>query len=80
MNRELLREELAQAEREVCEGEAIVARQRGIVARMAALGGDPRIARELLAAFERTQSLSVADRDRLRKLLTNQRRPSPLSG
>jgi hypothetical protein len=42
------------------------ARQRGIVAELAKDHHDVRFARELLALFETTQALHIADRDRIR--------------
>jgi hypothetical protein len=58
--------ELAMAERHVREGRAHVRSQERIVTRLEALGGDLRMALELLAAFKATLAAHVAHRDRLR--------------
>jgi len=60
---------LAQAERHVSEGEKTIAHQRHIIAQLERDGHDTPAACDLLAIFETTQALHVADRDRLRKEL-----------
>ncbi len=62
-------EHLAQAERHVEQGYAIIARQREIVAALERGGHNAREAIELLADFEDIQKMHVSDRDRLRKAL-----------
>ncbi|MBV9913804.1 MAG: hypothetical protein JOZ93_14570 [Sinobacteraceae bacterium] len=64
-----LKEQLVEAERHISQGERSIARQRRAIARLEASGGDSGQARELLAVFESTQTLTVADRDRIRALL-----------
>ncbi len=58
---------LAQAERHVEQGYAIIARQREIVAALERGGHNTREAIELLADFENIQKTHVSDRDRLLK-------------
>ena len=65
--RALVDEHLAQAERHVLEGEALVARQREIVERLGRGGHDTREAMDLLTQFEETQALHIQERDRLRQ-------------
>jgi HD superfamily phosphohydrolase YqeK len=66
MNRELLREHLAEAQRHVVEGAHHLARQRALIAhlrsehsRLAAAAED------LLKNFEQTHAMHIADRNRL---------------
>ena len=65
MDRSMIREHLAQAERHVSEGERHVARQREIVATLERDGHDTVAARATLTQFEELQAMHVADRDRL---------------
>ena len=70
MDRALIEDHLAQAERHVSEGEGHIARQREIVATLEHDGHDTVAARATLAQFEDVQRLHVADRDRLRRELS----------
>ena len=63
--RALVDEHLAQAERHVTDGEALVARQREIVERLERGGHDTREAMTLLRQLEQAQALHIQERDRL---------------
>lgn len=65
MERAVLLEYSALAERHVVEGARHLSRQREIVAETEAVGRDATLARELLHTFEATQATHVADRNRL---------------
>lgn len=67
MNRQMIVDHLAQAERHVSEGERHLASQRRIVAELERDGHPVEQARELLRLFEDTQAMHIADRDRLRE-------------
>jgi hypothetical protein len=67
----MVEDHLARAERHVTEGEADVARQTKLVAKMEQEGHDTCEARASLALFKEMQELHVADRDRLRKELAD---------
>ncbi len=71
MDRALLQQHLALAERHVVDSQQTVARQREIVAQHDRDGPDPAAqdARRLLAQFEELLAIQIADRDRLRKEL-----------
>jgi hypothetical protein len=71
MDRAMIKRHLAQAERHVLEGERHVARQRQIAASLVEHEVSARLARDLLAQFEKLLALHVADRDRLRAQLAN---------
>ena len=60
---------LAQAERDVLEGERRIARQREIVAELERDGEQSWDATELLRRYEAMQAMHIANRDRLRKEL-----------
>jgi hypothetical protein len=64
-----LYDHLAQAERHVKQGLAIIARQREIIVALERDGHDTADALRLLADFEGIQQMHVADRDRLRSEL-----------
>ncbi len=66
MDRAILEQRLAMAERHVARGEQIVAEQRERVAAMERDGHDSPQSRKLLAQFEAIQAMHIADRDRLR--------------
>ena len=70
MDREVLRAHLAQAEDNVTLGEQHIAKQRALIEKLEGDGHDTVKARELLAVFEETQVLHVADRDRLLRELS----------
>jgi hypothetical protein len=69
MDRWMIETNLAQAERHVAEGSQHVAMQREIVKNLERDGHDTSRARSLLARFEESQTMHIADRDRLRKEL-----------
>ena len=69
MDRAILLERLAQAERHVAEGLQHIARQRTVIANLERHGHDTNQARGLLAQFQSTQALHIADRDQLKKEL-----------
>jgi hypothetical protein len=69
MDRTTISDHLAQAERHVVTGERTLARQRAIVAGLQQDGHDTAQARSLLARFQETQALHIADRDRLHREL-----------
>lgn len=62
----MIHQRLAMAERHVAAGERHVARQQEIIAGLTEDCHETARARALLARFEETQALHVADRDRLR--------------
>lgn len=66
MDRALLMDHLEIAERHVREGRQHIARQKEIIENLHSLGQDTTTAEGLLRAFERTQEMHVADRDRIR--------------
>jgi hypothetical protein len=70
MDRAMIAEHLAQAERHVALGEKDVAEQRERVIILGRDGHDATGAASLLIQFEQLQALHVADRDRLREELT----------
>src|SRR5215472_6956160 len=81
MNRILLLDRLGQAERHIREGERHILRQREIIDELERHGrGQTRtanMAREILLAFEMTQSTHIADRERLiERLLAMRNDPS----
>ena len=65
MDRQILKEHLALAERHVREGAEHVARQRQIIAELERDGHDATEARRMLATFETTQAMHVADLERI---------------
>ena len=71
MDRELLTQHLEMAERHVSQGERHIAQQRELIAQLKRGGHGTRQAIQLLRQFEELQKLHVADRDRLRKELSD---------
>ena len=69
MDRAALEDFLAQIDRQIAEGQGMIAKQGAVVANVA--GKDTRAAKELLKQFESVQALILADRDRLLKELSN---------
>ena len=65
----MLENRLAQAERDVSQGQRHIAQQRELIAKLERDGHDTKQAIELLHQFEQLQEMHVADRDRLRKEL-----------
>jgi hypothetical protein len=66
IGRAALLEHLAQAERHVAEGAAIIARQKSLILELEKDGHDTTSSRSLLRQFEEIQHLHVEDRDRLK--------------
>ena len=66
MDPAFMRRLLAEAERHVAEGEALVARQRDLIRKLERDGHGTRAARLFLKSLEETQALHIADRDRVR--------------
>jgi len=66
LDRAILAEHLAIAERHVAEGVRCIARQRTVIT-IERNGHDTTLARELLAQFQSTQVLHITDRDQLKK-------------
>jgi hypothetical protein len=69
MDRELLEEELAVAERHLSDAERDVARQRMVVAGLEHCGRDTAGPTQLLQRLEEVLAIHIAHRDRLRKEL-----------
>jgi len=69
VDRAILAEHLALAERHVAQGEEHLARQRKLIADLERHGHDTKQAHDLLAQFESMQALHIGDRDRLKKEL-----------
>jgi hypothetical protein len=67
VDRAILAEHLALAERHVAQGEEHLARQRKLIADLERHGHDTKQARDLLA--QSMQALHIGDRDRLKKEL-----------
>jgi hypothetical protein len=74
MDRELLRENLRLAESHVELGEHHISRQRELIAGLEKSGHDVSLARALLQTFEQSQSMHIADRERLRAELAESKR------
>lgn len=66
MDSELVRAHLEQVERHVVEGQRHISSQLALIGRLQRGGRDTSGALALLAIFERTQALHLADRERLR--------------
>ncbi|PPQ34243.1 hypothetical protein [Rhodopila globiformis] len=69
MNREMLRQRLAQAGEHIVLGEHHIVRQQEIVAELERDGHDTAQARRILAIFKETQVVHIAVRDQLRREL-----------
>ncbi len=69
MDRTILLDHLALAERHVAEGRRHLASQKQVIVRLENGGHDATEARRLLLNFEDVQRMHVADRDRLKKEL-----------
>jgi hypothetical protein len=69
MDRKMIGDHLAQAERRINEGEGHLVQQRNLIAELEGLGHDTAQARALLKQLEQIQALHIADRDRLCKVL-----------
>ena len=66
----MILDHLAMVRRHVARGEQIVARQREIIARLERAACDTSDAKRFLVQFEEVQSLHVAHRERLEKMLS----------
>ena len=66
MNREAMRRHLVQADNRVASGERTIARQWAIVTELARDSQDTSEAKSMIAAFEQTLRLQIADRNRIR--------------
>jgi hypothetical protein len=64
MERTTLEDDLSRAEAHVANGQKRIAQQHEIIAELDREGHDTVSARELLATFEKTQAMHVANRDR----------------
>lgn len=69
MDRALIQDHLAMAERHVAEGEEHLDRQTALIAELERDGHDSRTARDLLGTLKESLALHIADRDRLRREL-----------
>jgi hypothetical protein len=65
MDRETLEKHLIQAEAHVANGQKRIAQQHEIIAELDREGHDTAPAKDMLASFERTQAMHVANRDRI---------------
>jgi hypothetical protein len=75
MDRALIEQQLAVAERLVLEAEQNVTRQRERIAQLEGSGFDATMSRDILRQFEQSQAIYIADRERLRRELANLRPP-----
>jgi hypothetical protein len=66
MNREAIRRHLVQADNRVASGERTIARRWAIVTELARDSQDTSEAKSMIAAFEQTLRLQIADRNRIR--------------
>jgi hypothetical protein len=69
MDRETLEKSLTQVEAHVAKGHERIALQHEVIAELEREGHDTVPARELLATFEKTQAMHVANRDRIASTL-----------
>jgi hypothetical protein len=69
MDKNMMLNHLAQAERHVSEGLMHIARQKQIIVKLMKAGHDTTMARSLLVNFEDVLENHIADRDRLKKEL-----------
>jgi hypothetical protein len=65
MDRDVILEHLAQAERHIAESDERIARQKALIERLEADGGDSVTAKLLLAEFQHSLALHRADWERL---------------
>ena len=69
MDRHMVLDHLALAERHIAEGKIIIDRQRNLIAHLEQGGHDTALSRELLSQFFHTQKSHEEDRERLRREL-----------
>ena len=67
MERATLENDLSRAEAHVVNGQKRIAKQHEIIAELDREGQDTAPAKDMLASFERTQAMHVANRDRFRR-------------
>jgi hypothetical protein len=65
MDRETLEMNLTQAEAHIAKGHERIAQQHEIIAELNREGHDTAPAKDMLASFERTQAMHIANRDRI---------------
>jgi hypothetical protein len=65
MERATLENSLSRAEAHVAAGQKRIAKQHEIIAELGREGHDTAPAKDMLASFERTQAMHVANRDRI---------------
>jgi hypothetical protein len=65
MDRATLEKDLTQAEAHVAKGQKRIALQHEIIAELEREGHDTAPAKDMLASFEKTQAMHVANRDRI---------------
>jgi hypothetical protein len=65
MDRATLEKDLTQAEAHVAKGQERIALQLEIIAELEREGHDTAPAKDMLASFEKTQAMHVANRDRI---------------
>jgi hypothetical protein len=65
MDRETLEKNLTQAEAHIAKGHERIALQHKIIAELDREGYDTAPATDMLASFERTQAMHIANRDRI---------------
>ena len=73
MDRVVIKDHLALAQRHVVQGRRHIARQKQIIVTLRKGGHDTAMARSLLINFEDAQKMHIADRDRLKKELAQSR-------
>ena len=71
VNRAFYVKALAMADRHIAQGNGIIVKQRGIIVRLHACGGDSTFAEELLVTFLTSQQLHEDDRQRFASKLAN---------
>jgi hypothetical protein len=71
MDRQMMLDHLALAERHIAEGKIIIERQETLIAELEQDSHDITLARELLSQFLQTQKSHEEDRERLRRELAD---------
>jgi hypothetical protein len=66
MDEVMIRDHLALAEQHVAQGERHIAEQRARIDELERSGADTTTAKEVLSVFQQTQTMHLADRERLR--------------
>jgi hypothetical protein len=67
MDQEAMARALKRAEQLVIDGDALIARQKELIANLLALGLDPTPSQDMLVRLEQTQSLRVQHMSRLKR-------------